>query len=906
MLKRRGAAWEYTLFIFLPIPTHCMKNATLLGRLLLAFGLLAFGLPAAQGQVSIDPAYFTDSTPITITFDATQGSGGLATYPGDVYIYTGAVTNLSTSDTNWRYVVNSNYNTPVAAEKMTALGNHKYSISLTPRSYYPGFAASGETMQKLGMVFRAAGGSPEGKASGGANILLPLLAAPAAPVQALPSGAKADGITYLNNGTSAIVTLTAPNKDFVYLIGGFNSWQLQNKYLLKKTSTVDSDPATGRWWVQVDGLTPGVEYTYQFVVGKAGSTLKVADPYCEKILDPANDGAIAGVTPAYPSGQTGIVSVLQANAPAYNWVNTSFQRPARTNLVVYELHLRDFVGTHKYTTLTDTLKYLQRLGVNAIELLPISEFENNDSWGYNPSFYFAPDKFYGTATDLKRFIDACHGKGIAVVLDVVLNHSCDQSPMVQLYRDAGGPTPDNPWYNRVATHPLNVCNDFNHASQYTKYFTKNVIKFWLQNYHIDGYRFDLAKGFTQTNSGTADNATSQANWAAYDASRIAIWKDYYQTMVATDATLYPILEHFAAYQEETELANYGFMIWGNMNSYYNQATMGRSDAPWDLSYGYYGASYGGRGWNGPNLVTYLESHDEERLMYKNEQYGNTNSSGTYNIRTLATGLQRNELAAALFFTQPGPRMIWQFGEVGYDYSLNTCADGTTITPDCRTADKPIRWDYYQQANRRHLFDTYRALIALKKSQAAITSPTSYAQSLTGALKTITTTNGAQTIVAFGNVDVVSQTGTVLPSTGTWYNYLTGATVNAASTSMTLVPGQFGIYTKQRVGLPVGVTTLRVGTTLAAGTPAEAAQSGLSLVPNPASGTATVSYSLPSAATATITVQNLLGQTVRQLAPAQQAAGAHTQQLALQKLAAGVYLVKLRAGGQTQLARLVVE
>ena len=867
--------------------------------LLLLLCLLGW-LPAVQAQVTIDPGYFTDTTPITVTFDATQGSAGLANYTGDVYIYTGVITNVSTSDSDWRYLVNNNYNAPIAAEKMTALGNHKYSISITPRTYYPGFAGSGEAMKKLAMVFRASGGSPEGKGSGGANLVLPLLATPAVTTAALPGGAKADGVTYLNNGTSAILTLTAPNKDFVYLIGGFNNWQLQNKYLLKKTSTVNSDPATGRWWVQVDGLTAGVEYTYQFVVGKSGGTLKVADPYCEKILDPNNDGAIAGVTPTYPANQTGIVSVLQSNAPAYSWVNTNFTRPARTNLVVYELHLRDFIGTHKYTTLTDTLKYLQRLGVNAIELMPICEFENNDSWGYNPDFYFAPDKFYGTATDLKKFIDACHGKGIAVILDMVLNHSCDQSPMVQLYRDGTGPTTDNPWYNRVAKHPANVCNDFNHGSQYTKYFTKNVIRFWLQNYKVDGYRFDLAKGFTQTDSGTSETAAAYDNWAKYDASRIAIWKDYYNTMVATDATMYPILELFAATQEETELANAGFLVWGNMNGYYNQATMGYSSG-WDLSYGYYGASYGGRGWNGPNLVAYMESHDEERLMYKNEQFGN--ASGSYNIRPLATGLQRNEMAAALFFTQPGPRMVWQFGEVGYDYSLNTCADGTTIDASCRTADKPIRWNYYQDANRRHLYNTYRALIALKKSQAAITSPSSYTQSLTGALKTITTTNGGQTIVAFGNFDVVSQSGTILPSTGTWYNYLTGATVNATSTSMTLAPGQFGVYTKQKVGLPSGVA-LREAGVLA--TTAETSAFRLSLLPNPASGSATVVYSLPAAATATIIVRNLLGQPVRQLAPAQQTAGNQSQLLSLQGIAPGLYVVQLRVGDQTQTARLVVQ
>ena len=105
------------------------------------------------------------------------------------------------------------------------------------------------------------------------------------------------------------------------------------------------------------------------------------------------------------------MSVLQSNAPAYTFTTTNFQRPARANLVVYELHLRDFIARHDYRTLTDTLRYLQRLGVNAIELLPVNEFENNNSWGYNPSFYFAPDKYYGTANDFKRFIDVCPQPG---------------------------------------------------------------------------------------------------------------------------------------------------------------------------------------------------------------------------------------------------------------------------------------------------------------------------------------------------------------------------------------------------------------------------------------------------------------------------------------------------------------
>lgn len=243
---------------------------------------------------------------------------------------------------------------------------------------------------------------------------------------------------------------------------------------MKKTATVNSDPASGRWWVQVDNLTPDTEYAYQFLVD---GQLRVADPYGEKILDPRNDAFIPAVTypnlKAYPTGKTtGIVSVLQPGQTPYAWQATNFQRPARPNLVVYELHLRDFIARHDYQTLTDTLAYLQRLGVNAIELLPVSEFEGNDSWGYNPSFYFAPDKYYGTKNAYKTFIDACHRRGMAVIMDMVLNHSFGQSPMVQLYFDntAGKPAANSPWFNVDATHPFNVGYDFNHESPYTKYF----------------------------------------------------------------------------------------------------------------------------------------------------------------------------------------------------------------------------------------------------------------------------------------------------------------------------------------------------------------------------------------------------------------------------------------------------
>ena len=196
--------------------------------------------------------------------------------------------------------------------------------------------------------------------------------------------------------------------------------------------------------------------------------------------------------------------------------------------------LRDFLAAHDWKTLNDTLNYLKKLGINTIQLMPINEFEGNLSWGYNPDYYFAPDKYYGPKNELKAFVDSCHKKGIAVVMDIALNHSFGLSPMVQLYWDAANsrPAADNPWYNTVAKHAYNVGFDMNHESLATRYFTSRVVEHWLTEYKMDGFRFDLSKGFTQTQ--TCDNSGNNCDVGAmgnYDASRIAIWKKYYDYLL---------------------------------------------------------------------------------------------------------------------------------------------------------------------------------------------------------------------------------------------------------------------------------------------------------------------------------------------------------------------------------------
>ena len=572
--------------------------------------------------------------------------------------------------------------------------------------------------------------------------------APSNNVAPVPAG-DTDGINYEKGDTSAVLVLYAPLKQNIFVLGDFNNWQASADYLMNIT------PDSKRFWIRIHGLTPGTEYAYQYLID---GNLKVADYNCEKILDPANDQYISSSTypnlKAYPTGKTtGIVSVLQTKKPAYTWQVNNFSRPNKQNLVVYELLVRDFTAAGNFQTLTDTLSYLQRLGVNAVEVMPFNEFEGNNSWGYNPDFYFAPDKAYGPENIVKKFIDECHKRGIAVIMDMVMNHSFGQSPMVQMYWDnvLNVPAANNPWFNQYAKHAYNVGYDFNHESSATQDFTHRVIDFWLKNYKVDGFRWDLAKGFTQKQTCDAmGNNCNEGDFAAYDASRIAIWEKYYNNMQSASANSYCILEMFADNSEETVETNYGMMVWGNENYNYNQSTMGYKDG-WDFS----GGIYKNLGFTQPNLVTYQESHDEERLMFKNEQYGA--SSGSYNVKSIPTGLSRNGMAAAFWAMQPGPKMLWEFGELGYDLSINRCGDGT-INNNCRLDPKPPHWEYYNDANRKALYDVYKNLIHLKTYPAYastfINGNINYNLSDTVKWENITGSN--LQIMVFGNFGVKSK------------------------------------------------------------------------------------------------------------------------------------------------------
>lgn len=650
--------------------------------------------------------------------------------------------------------------------------------------------------------------------------------------QARPAGVVS-GINYQADPSKVILCLLAPLKNSVFVRGDFNNWEITSDYQLKKDGEF--------FWIELDGLTAGQEYAFQYLVDE---TIVVADPYADKILDPDDQFIPANTYPNLKPFPAKVLSskwyenrasVFQTAQVPYVWQSTNFEKPKKESLVIYELLIRDlFDNQHRnYQSLIDTLGYLKRLGINAIQLMPIMEFNGNEGWGYNPTFMFAPDKYYGTKNKLKELVDKCHQQGMAVILDIAMNHQDVPNTYAAMYFNFSSFTPaaDNPWFNTTPKHPFNVFFDMNHESTYTKQYLDSINRYWLEEYRVDGYRFDLSKGFTQKNSGS-----DVGGWSAYDQSRVNLLTRMADKIWEHTPDAYVILEHLGENSEERVLAEYraaegkGMMLWGKMTEQYNQNTMG-----YNSSNAIGGIYHKNRSWSTPGLVGYMESHDEERLMFKNITFGNS-ATASHNVKDLDIGLKRMEAAFASFITIPGPKMIWQFGELGYDYSINRCPDGS-IKEDCRLAVKPLAWEYREDEDRAKLFDKVSDLLRLRSEYSVFSNGDVTFNETNGLMKAITIKNkpftntpanaGQMNVQIVSNFDVTQRTISVtFPHAGTWYDYTHGGMpyeVDEVPSNVTLNAGRYFLFTDVPIASPV-VTDIsdELGATF-------------SIYPNPTSG-----------------------------------------------------------------------
>ena len=592
-------------------------------------------------------------------------------------------------------------------------------------------------------------------------------------LQSRPAGIN-NGIYYNADPTKVTLCTYAGSKTkaakHVFVVGDFNNWTISNEYQLKQA------PDSAYFWIELSNLTPKKEYAFQYVVVRADGVIKrICDVYSEKVLtgdDPYEPKVVDPTLKPYPSKGDGFVSVLQTNKDPYEWseATLNFQRPDKNNLVIYELWIYDYTAKRSLQGVRERLDYIQQLGVNAIELMPVCEFDGNYNWGYSPALYFALDKAYATPKQFKEFVEDCHSRGIAVILDMVFNHATGNNPMNKLY-PYGTDLASNPWFNTNPPHGDNVYEDWNHDFKPAHTMFIRALQYWLTEYKVDGYRLDLSHGLC----GPQYNAVTNL-------------KDYYNKGVkAVSPTAYMICEHWgsSAGTDRPQLINEGMLCWENTNNAYCQTAMG-----WLKD----GDSFANA--NNDGYVSYCESHDEERMQYKCKQYGNGAIKSD-----LATRIGRVPENVVMNVLLNGPHMIWQFEEIGYDFSINSeDRHPDTYKEDyrCNKKPRPEVHGYFSDPNRVKAYEKCAQAIQLRTRilpNVFAGNPT--AQSIGGGLKVRTVTWGSDVFVA-ANFDPASAQTVNLPS-GTWYDYYAGGTL--AGSSYNLAAGEVKIFTGSKIAAP---------------------------------------------------------------------------------------------------------
>ncbi len=279
---------------------------------------------------------------------------------------------------------------------------------------------------------------------------------------------RADGATF---------RLWAPNAKRVSLVGTFNSWDA-GRHVMRREGN-------GYWTLQVPEAKRGHEYRY-FLRTPAGDLYRT-DPYARQVTDTSGNAVV--------------------HDPDFDWEEDQPVLPAPNELVVYEMHLGTFSGPDVGTffSATERLDHLVNLGINAIELMPIAQFEGSRSWGYNPSHLFAVESAYGGPQAFKAFVKACHRRGVAVILDVVYNHLGPNQ--LDLWRFDGwhqGGLGGIYFYNdgRARTPWGHTRPDFGRAE--VRQFLRDNALMWFDEYHVDGIRCD-ATSYIRSISGTGQD-----------------------------------------------------------------------------------------------------------------------------------------------------------------------------------------------------------------------------------------------------------------------------------------------------------------------------------------------------------------------------------------------------------------
>lgn len=748
-------------------------------KTLFILSLALIGVVCAWAQVTTVPAIIPlgYDGEVTIIFNPNQGNKGMV---GATKCY--AHIGISYDGQDWQKT--GTWRDGKEKYKMTKNADGNWELKISPNLYSYFDVPTTTQITKICLVFNdGPGGSKEGKTAAGGDIFVYFGEAPCADIwtgftpaavtsKARPAGIV-NGIYYGADGTSVTLCTYAASKTaaakHVFLLGDMTDWQLDNQYQLYKDGNY--------FWINVTGLTPGKEYRFQYVVERAdGKHVQISDLFSEKVIHLDDKYEPRTVDPTlidYPHcGADGsYVTVIQTGKTPYPWSDATlnFKRPNKNNLVIYELWVYDYTTQHSIPGLMKRLDYLQGLGVNAIELMPVTEFDGQINWGYSPNHYFALDKAYGTPEMLKEFVDECHKRGMAVILDMVFNHATGLNPMNKLY-PYGTDLKDNPWFNVTAPHSDNVYEDWNHGFAPTRDHFTRVLKYWLTEYKVDGYRLDLSHGLCSDKANTS----------------VENLKYYYDNGVkAVSPTAYMILEHWGSNMgtERPQLISYGMQCWQNTNNAYSQVAMGwmdKDDALTDA--------------NKDGYIAYNESHDEERNQYKVKQYGNGDLKTNETAR-----LNRVPLTLAFNVLLNGSHMLYQYGELGFDYSLfsKAGASGTSDSYKCEPKVNPESMGWLSAGSTRmKIYDKVAKIIKLRTQYLPSVFEGNPTASNLGHGVEVRSVQWGNDVLVVGNFAASAGNSYTLPA-GTWYDYLND-NQKITTSNLSLSPGDLRIL----VGSPV--------------------------------------------------------------------------------------------------------
>ncbi len=459
--------------------------------------------------------------------------------------------------------------------------------------------------------------------------------------------------------------LFAPTIEGAVVIGSFSEW---NDIPLKKGED-------GFFRTSV-ALQDG-DYQYRFKVQskswfyQENQWVTITDPYATDIDD---------------ASQNGVIHIKNGKriVDEYVWQHDNTLLPVDTQLVIYELHVGDFSGGEgdpfrrgNYADLIARLDHLTELGINAIELMPVKEFPGDRSWGYNPKYFFATESSYGSTAELKHLIDECHARRIRVMIDGVYNHSDSEAPLTQIDHDY--------WYHRnPQDSELNWGPQFNYEffdekmkTMPARKFIGDAVRFWIQEYHIDGIRYDAArqignydfmKWIVEETKETmpfkpfynvAEYLPPEPSITGPDGPMDGCWHDFFMhTIVESLCTDECNLE---AIKDVIDAKRKGFM----------EAT---------------------------NVVNYLSNHDHDRLMAR---LGEQDIFGD-------EGFRRAKLGAAILMTAFGIPMLWMGEEFG-EFKPKTIDENK------------LNWQLLANEQQRDLFNHYKGLIALRTEHPALGS-----------------------------------------------------------------------------------------------------------------------------------------------------------------------------------------